>query len=190
MSKFLLLLGVSGVGKSTIIDCLQQRDARFVYISPYTTRPLRPGERNKVSITGIEMDAMADRGEFLAVNELFGGIRYATPRQPILDAMASGSFPVLDWPVHQMAVMRNAFPNQLFVVYVAPPSLEAAQQRLGKDGRDVDGKRFASARAELEAFWAQRFVELYDCAVVAEDDNRHKAVDEIYGRYLSSYQGD
>ena len=45
MQKFLLLLGVSGVGKSTIIRKLLAMDERFVYISPYITRQLREGER-------------------------------------------------------------------------------------------------------------------------------------------------
>ena len=67
MSKFLLLLGPSGVGKSAIIDELSKLDSRFVYISPYMTRPLRVGERNKVAISDKQMDKMWARGELLSV---------------------------------------------------------------------------------------------------------------------------
>ncbi|MBI2459148.1 MAG: hypothetical protein HYV53_01175 [Parcubacteria group bacterium] len=58
MSKFLLLLGPSGVGKSAIIDELSKFDNRFVYISPYMTRPLRLGEKNKVAVSDEQMDEM------------------------------------------------------------------------------------------------------------------------------------
>ncbi|HBD04983.1 TPA: hypothetical protein DCZ32_00830, partial [Candidatus Uhrbacteria bacterium] len=58
MSKLLLLLGPSGVGKSAIIDELSKLDSRFVYISPYMTRPLRQGERNKIAVSDEQMDEM------------------------------------------------------------------------------------------------------------------------------------
>jgi guanylate kinase len=114
VSKFLLLLGPSGVGKSTIIEELCRIDKRFVYISPYTTRPLREGEKNKISISGEQMDEMWSRRELLVINKLYG-IRYATPRLPIEEALASEGFPVLDWPVSRIEVMNQAFPNQLYV---------------------------------------------------------------------------
>ena len=60
------------------------------------TRPLREGERNKISISGKEMDDMSERGDFLIINELYG-VRYATPRLPIELALAAGNFPILDW---------------------------------------------------------------------------------------------
>jgi len=101
MSKFLLLLGPSGVGKSSIIEELLQLDSRFVYISPFMTRALREGEKNKISISGEEMDKMWNRGELLVINELYG-IRYATPRLPIVQALAQGNFPVLDWPISRI----------------------------------------------------------------------------------------
>lgn len=77
MTKFLLLLGPSGTGKSTIIRELRQMDERFIYISPYITRPLRENETDKVHISDQEMDLRKENGEFLTINNLYG-IRYAT----------------------------------------------------------------------------------------------------------------
>jgi len=53
----------SGVGKSCIIEELIKIDDRFTYISPYVTRPLRDGEKNKIHISGEEMDEMWSRQE-------------------------------------------------------------------------------------------------------------------------------
>lgn len=186
MSKFLLLLGPSGVGKSSIIEELIRLDGRFVYISPFMTRSLREGEKNKVSISDEEMDKMSERGEFLVINELYE-VRYATPRQPIEQALKEGNFPVLDWPISRMSVMTEAFPNQLYVVYISPPSIEALQQRLTKDDRDADGHRLRSAREELEAIESSRHAGIYDFEIVSEENQVPKVAQTIYANYLRQF---
>lgn len=187
MSKFLLLLGPSGVGKSAIIDELSKLDKRFVYISPYMTRPLRPEEKNKISVSDEQMDEMLRHGELLVVNELYGGIRYGTPRLPIIEALATKKFPVLDWPIDRLEIMTQAFPEQLFVIYVSPPSIDALCQRLAKDGRDTDGIRLASATKELQMFWSSRYVGLYDYKIISEDDRVVEIAETIYSNYLKSF---
>lgn len=183
MSKLLLLLGPSGVGKSTIIDELCRIDDRFIYISPYTTRPLREGEKSKVSISNKEMDERWSKGEFLVVNSLYG-ICYATPRLPIVRALAEERFPVLDWPISRISIMVQAFLGQLYVVYVLPPSVEVLSQRLGKDARDIDGRRLQSAREELDAYRSSTYMGIADFEIVAEENHVSKAAREIYANYL------
>jgi len=187
MSKFLLLLGPSGVGKSAIIDELLKLDSRFVYISPYMTRPLRPGEKNKIPISDEQMDEMWQRGELLVVNRLFGDIRYGTPRLPIAEALAGGIFPVLDWPIDRLDVMTQTFLGQLFIVYISPPSIDVLRQRLAKDGRDTDGKRLASATQELQSFWSSKYVGAYDYEIVSEDDQMVEIAKAIYSNYIKSF---
>lgn len=62
-TKLLLLLGPSGVGKSSIIRELQATDARFVYVTPYTSRVLRPEETDKVHVTADQMDELEKNGD-------------------------------------------------------------------------------------------------------------------------------
>lgn len=186
MNKLLLLLGVSGVGKSAIVEKLIQLDNRFIYISPYMTRLLREGEKDKISITDGQMDEMWKKGELLAINELYG-VRYATPRLPIIQAMTEGSFPVLDWPISRIEIMRRAFPAQLFVVYVSPPSIEVLQQRLAKDKRDIDGERLRRAKEELDAYWASHYIGDYDFEITAEENQVFETACTIYVNYLWSF---
>ena len=150
------------------------------------TRPLRDGERNKVSISGEKMDEMSERGEFFVINELYG-VRYATPRQPIEQALKEGNFPVLDWPISRISVMTEAFPSQLYIVYISPPSIEALQQRLASDDRDIDGHRLRSARKELEALGSFRRVGVYDFEIVSEENRVPKIAQTIYANYLQQF---
>lgn len=186
MSKFLLLLGPSGVGKSAIIDELSKFDNRFVYISPYMTRPLRLGEKNKVAVSDEQMDEMWRREEFLAVNELYGGIRYGTPKLPIIEALTTGKFPVLDWPIDQLELMTRIFSDRLFIVYVSPPSIDVLCQRLAKDKRDSDGARIVSAEKELRKYWSLEYAGLYELEVVSEDNKIPEIAARVYTSYLRS----
>jgi len=186
MSKFLLLLGPSGVGKSAVIEELRRLDGRFIYISPYMTRPLREGEKNKTSISDEQMDEMWGRGEILIINEIYG-FRYATPRQPIMQALAENGFPVLDWPISRIDVMTQAFPDQLHIVYLSPPSIEVLRQRLANDRRDTDESRLQNACKELEAYWSSRYVKIYDLEIISEENQVPKIARAIYTSYLKSF---
>ena len=183
MSKFLLLLGPSGVGKSTLIKELMNVDSRFVYISPYITRPLREDEKDKIFVTNETMNDMANKGEFLVINEIYG-IKYATPRKPIEEAFRSGKFPVLDWPIHKIGIMTDAFGEQLYQVYISPPSLEELKVRIDKDNRDQNGARFKEAENELKKFWAGKFDDVLDIKVVNKVGQFPQIAKAIYLEYM------
>jgi guanylate kinase len=186
MSKFLLLLGPSGVGKTAIIEELYRLDSRFVYISPYMTRRLRKGEKNKISISDNQMDKLQNRGKFLVVNSLYG-IRYGTPISPIIKALTENKFPVLDWPISKIKVVTQAFPDQLYIVYISPPSIEILCDRLAKDKRDTDGQRLKNAREELAIYWSSGYFGIYDFEITSEENQIPKITRAIYTNYLKSF---
>ena len=184
-TKFLLLLGPSGVGKSRIMRVLGEMDGRYAYISPYTNRRLRDGETDKVYVSDANMDRMTAAGEFLVVNELFG-YRYATPRRDIFEALAAGNFPLLDWPVDRLGVMQEAFGGQLFAVYVEPPSLEVLAERLKSDGRDKNGGRLRSSTVELERYRLGEFDKLCDLKIESTEGHVEQIAATIHDAYLQS----
>lgn len=183
MSKILLVVGATGVGKTTIIKHLINLDKRFIYISPFTTRPSRGVDDDKIVVNDVTIDNMWRKGEFLCINHVYG-TRCATPRQPIEQALKEGNFHVLYWPIGRVSVMTAAFPNQLYIVYVLPPSIEALQQRLVRDDRDAKGHRLRSARKELEMLESSRYSEIYDFEIVSEENQVSKVAQTIYANYL------
>lgn len=186
-TKFLLILGVSGVGKSTIIANLRKLDKRFVYISPYITRMLREGEKDKIFISDDAMEEMNKRGEFLVINKKYG-IRYATPLLPIVTALDQAKFPVLDWPANRLGIMTGAFADKLCVVYLLPPSVEELERRLANDNRDIDGTRIAEAYEELNAFNHGEYEGHYSLQVTTETGKERAIAEIIYEHYLESLQ--
>lgn len=181
-SKFLLLLGVSGVGKSTIIRELCKLDSHFVYISPFMTRELRSGETDKVPITGEQMDKMERQGKLLVVNKLYG-VRYATPREPIEQAFMGEQFPLLDWPIDRLHIMQQAFPGKLFTVYIEPPDTETLRRR-SADGRDPEEKRMDAATAELAMLAQGTYDDAINYRVVSSEGEAASVAYAIYNKYL------
>lgn len=187
-SKFMLLLGVSGVGKTSLIKELIKIDSRFRYISPDVTRPLREGEMDKNSVSEEVMNEKNSKGEYLMINRLFNGIRYGTPRKPITEALDLGRFPVLDWPVTQMKVMVDIFSGRTFSVYLSPPSIVEIERRLSMDGRDVGSNRLKSAEEELLKYWAGEFNSAVDYHIISETDQISQVARELYNKFILSLE--
>ena len=138
--KFLLICGVFGVGKTTIIKKIISLDGRFSYISPFVTRPLRPGEMDKISISEKIFLEMENRQEFVIVNEFFG-IKYGTPKKLIDESFNNYKFPILDWQAKDLEKIVSLYGDKLFIVYLLPPSLNSLLNRIGKDSRNSQEKR-------------------------------------------------
>lgn len=183
--KFLLLLGPSGVGKSTIIHQLKKMDSRFVYISPYTTRELREGEIDKIHIELESMKELENNGELLTVNEVYG-IYYATPKDTIDRALEAGNIPVLDWPIEKLEVMEKNYGPNLLKIYILPENLEILKSRLDKDGRDKDGKRFSAGIREFEKLMRGEFDHLIHYKMINRESNLNEAAQFVYQKVLEN----
>jgi guanylate kinase len=134
-SRFVLVSGVSGVGKTSVIREMVREDDRFRYISPYTTRQLRQGESDKIHVSSDDMEQMQNDGMFLAVNQIYG-VTYGTPIEPIRRYLDENKYPVLDWPIDKKEVVVREFGKRAMLFYILPPSIETLRQRIGNDDRD------------------------------------------------------
>ena len=154
-SRFLLLCGVSGVGKTTILEKLCCCDHSFTPVPTFTTRHLRPGERHKVCVKLQEIEKMQKVGAVLFRTEIYGAV-YGTPRYPIEAALQKGRFPVLEWPVENINAMQRLI-AKIFTVYLKPPSLYEWMRRLSTDERDHDESRLKKGLRELQEIEAGRW---------------------------------
>lgn len=178
----LLLLGPTGVGKSTVVRHLEFLDSRFRYIRPFTTRALRPAETDKVFVTDSEMDLLWQEGRLLVVNSLYG-VRYGTPRSPIEEAFRGKLFPVIDWPIQQIQIMNEAYSGQLLRVYIKPPDFDTLRQRLC-ERNDFDS-RVTVAQQELESLEAEHFKGNIDLIVQNDSNLSENTASIILSHYLS-----
>lgn len=184
-SRFLLLLGPSGVGKTEIMKRLRSFDERFVYISPYMTRKLRKGEVDKVPVSAKELDRLVREKKILVVNTLYR-VRYTTPMGAIEEAFQAGKFPLLDWPMSRISVMEDNFPNRLFRVYVETADVETLRKRLSNDDRDPQKLRLNAGVAELEQLQRGEFGAHIDVRIVNPEGAIGATAKRIYEMYLQA----
>ena len=152
--SFILLLGPSGVGKSTLIE-----NIKFYfpvdYVNPVMDRPLRIDEKDKLSISKDEFTKMEKNEEFIVVNNIYG-YRYGTPKAKIDEILNNGRVPVLDFPL-SMVDRLSKYKDILYTIYIVPPSLGTLHQRLNKDQRGEGNQRFVEAKRELLGLVKQKF---------------------------------
>lgn len=159
---FVLLLGPSATGKSTIIQELNGHGVteEFAYVKPIITRPNRPGETDKVSVSDDIFSELDAKGEFVVVNELYG-VRYGTPLSGILTPLAEGRTPILDYPLDRVDALRRPEYDTLNF-YVFPSSTQEWVRRVESSGRNTSGR--------LEAG-------LGELSMLAASEGRHPAID-------------
>lgn len=184
-SKFLILAGVSGSGKTLIINELKKINSRFIYISPDITRPPREGEKDKNYISESELHEKKDQGEYLIVNKI-NGIFYATPKKKIREVMKQGLYPILDFPIEQIEILSSFCNNQIFTIYISPPSLDVLRVRLESDNRDKNGLRFKNAEKELQLYHSGIFDSKIDVKVVSETGRATEIAELIHQQFQKS----
>ncbi len=110
---------------------------------------------------------MKSDGKFVVVNQLYEAY-YGTPREPILDALKKGLFPVIDWPIQNLEAMKVSFPGKVFSVYLEPQSFESLKKRFVAQGvRSTE--RLTVAEAEYKKLLRGEFDTVINYRVINGD---------------------
>lgn len=173
----LVLVGPSGVGKSTIARQLASR-LNLEYIVSATTRPKKPGDENGKTyqhITREEFSRRLDADEFLEYAPVYDDY-YATPKHPTLEYISQGRDVMLEIDLQGALQVRYQYPEAL-LVFLLPPDEDTLLQRLtarGRDTADEIQRRFRLAKREIQMAKGSR---AFDHMVV--NDSLDQAVNEI-----------
>jgi guanylate kinase len=161
----------SGAGKSALSRLLLQDDPAIRLSISVTTRARRPSEVHGVHYHFIDIPTfhqMRERGDLLEWAEVHGNF-YATPRQPVEQALSEGRDVLFDIDVQGTLQLYERMRDDVVSVFILPPSIEELQSRLKRRAEDADEvilRRLRTAETEI-THWDD-----YDFVLINDDLER------------------
>ncbi len=149
----IIVVGPSGVGKSTLVDRAKAEFSQLFDTTTYTTRAMRKGESegNPYHFVSEEkFRELIEQGFFIEWAHVHNKL-YGTPKHQIDDAIQSGRVVIMDVDIQGARTFKEKYPAA-FSIFILPPSLDELRQRISKrdkmDGGELD-LRLENARKEL-----------------------------------------
>ncbi len=160
----------SGTGKTTIVERLVRLAPALELSRSYTSRAIRPGEKDGVDynfVSRTAFETMVREDAFLEWADVFGNL-YGTSRAETDRRLAAGADLVLVIDVQGARQVRSRRTDSVGI-FVLPPSLAVLEARLrgrSKDPEPAIRRRLATAREELSA------AQDYDYVIVNDELDR------------------
>jgi guanylate kinase len=176
--RLIVLAAPSGAGKTTIAHKLLDRHPNWRFSVSATTRNKRFSERDGVDyhfLTREEFERSIATGDLVEYEEIFGNL-YGTLVSQTKAALERSSDEklVFDVDVNGALSLRKAFPNDAFLIFIAPPSVDVLEERLrGRATETAESIAIRMSRVEMEMEEAKSF----DAIVI--NDRVDRAVEEI-----------
>jgi len=171
----LVVTGVGGAGKGTVVDELRSRDPTLWWSVSWATRDPRPGEVDGEHYWFVSRDQFAElraRDGFLEWAEVYGVLK-GTPKQPVIDALERGRDVLLEMDIQGATNVKRLFPDAEVVFITVDP--EEQRRRLMARGTDSpdDVERRLKAAAGEEAEAAESGFH------IVRNDDLDRTVDEV-----------
>jgi len=173
----IVLSGLSGVGKDTILDGLRRCGLPLEFIVTVTTRKPRPAERDGVHyhfVSGERFQELIDAGELLEWANVYGN-RYGTPQNAIREALTAGRDAVVKVDVQGAASIKRIIPQAVFI-FLATSSLTELAERLRRRNTETPADlelRLRTAAGELEK------LHIFDYIVFNRPGDLGQAIEEV-----------
>jgi guanylate kinase len=173
----IVLSGLSGVGKDTVLNGLRRAKLPLEFIVTVTTRRPRPDELDGVHyhfVSGERFQELIDEGELLEWANVYGN-RYGTPRQAVREALTGGRDAIVKVDVQGAASIKKVVPEAVFI-FLATPSLADLARRLRRRRTESPADlelRLRAAEKELEK------LHLFDYIVFNRPGELDRAVEEV-----------
>ena len=149
----IIVVGPSGVGKSTFVDKIITEVDGIHDAITCTTRQPRSGEKEGnpyFFLTPEEFRARIEQGFFVEWAQVHDQL-YGTPVSQIEEPWARGEAVIMDVDVQGAKTFKSKYPQAL-TIFIHPPSINILRQRIidreGKVPHDLD-LRLENARKEI-----------------------------------------
>lgn len=149
----IIVVGPSGVGKSTLVDKVTAEVPQLFDTTTYTTRSMRKGEKEGVPyhfVTEERFKELIEQNYFVEWAHVHNKL-YGTPKNQIDNAISEGRVVIMDVDVQGAKTFREKYPRS-FTVFVLPPSIDELRQRIRKRDKMGDAElqvRMENARLEM-----------------------------------------
>lgn len=177
--NIVVLTAPSGAGKTTIAHRVLDAMPTMQFSVSATTRAPRPDETDGEDyhfMSPEEFRARIDAGELLEYEEVYPDRYYGTLHSEVERKTETGPV-LLDIDVKGALNVKRIFGDDVLVLFVAPPSVEALQRRLeGRGTEDPAAVRDRLKRAEQELAQSDA------CDAVVVNDELDVAVEETLTR--------
>lgn len=184
--RIIVISAPSGAGKTSITHRLLDRHPDWRFSISATTRPMRPHEEEGVDyyfLTDNEFGDCVHAGGMVEWEAIFGK-RYGTLRREVERLLRDSEVNAVlfDVDVKGALSIREAFPDDAILVFVAPPSIGELERRLrGRMTESEESIRRRVERAVMELEMQDRF----DIIVVNDElDRAVDAVDRLLAEHL------
>ena len=173
----IVVSGLSGVGKDTVLSRLRQSSHPLEFIVTVTTRPQRHNERDGIHyhfVSESEFREMIDGERLLEWANVYGNF-YGIPKEPVKQALDDGKDVVIKVDVQGAATVKKILPDAVFI-FLATPSLEELESRLMQRHTETPSDlelRLKTAAEELEK------LPLFDYMVINARGEVNRAVADI-----------
>lgn len=154
IGKYFLILGPSGVGKSTLVKKVLT-DYNCIHYEPsYTTRPARPGEIHKVHyyfVDDNEFREMIQKDMFFEIDQPHGTYYYGISKQPLFMNLKNGISYIKEIGANGLQALLNSEIHQSVVsIFVQPENREELTNRLLSRDKTPPEERITMLEKEMQ----------------------------------------
>ncbi|MEY3689513.1 MAG: guanylate kinase [Ignavibacteria bacterium] len=155
MKNLIVLSAPSGAGKTTVARHLLKQFPQCAFSVSATTRPMRAGEehgKDYFFLSREEFLLNLENGNLVEHEEIFGNF-YGTLRSQTDKRIQEQGLILFDVDVKGAVSLRNAYPKESLLIYIAPPDLSILADRLRSrmtESEEQIKQRLSRAAMEME----------------------------------------